>query len=293
MTATRDLPYFPFDGRGYQPAMGLAPLAIDQWIEFDDLAAEQLRLRDELLESRRADVLQYSDDAEAACLELNRALREHLFAIHSDQISGDLQRLRVTATGSVFDEPSSGEEALEQLAHLIQEDVCVLSADEQPTLIAGLVSFPSHWILAEKMNQSSDEIHAQVPGFDVKLSKPTNALLQKLQPASPVWRINWTIHTSDVLHSPTAEPPVDDLTKNNVLQSTWLRIERQTLRRLPESRAIIFTIRTYQQRMADVVRDATRRDHLAATLKSLPPETVAYKGLQSTLPLLIQVLTDQ
>ncbi|MBI1313770.1 DUF3445 domain-containing protein [bacterium] len=291
MADSDDLLYFPFDGDPYRPRMGLLPLAIESWIEVDLQVAEQLRLRAALLDAHRDDVLKFSPEAEHACRELNRTLRRHLLDCLPDYVAGDPGRIRVRATGCVVDEPTSGVEALEQLAHLVQEDFCILSDGERPVLIAGLVCFPSHWKLADKFSRSSDEIHADVPGFQEKLSTPTNAILQKVQPDSPVWRVNWTIHDSNALHRPVPEKSRREFTVDNVLDSTWLRIERQTLRRLPETGAIVFTIRTYRQRIADIIRDSDRRRNLLIVLESLPPETTAYKGLTSLLPLLTQALT--
>ena len=288
LNSSDQLPYFPFDGREFRLEMGLAPLVIENWIEFDGEAGSQLRQRAELLRTDRDQVLQYLDEAEAACLELNRVLREHLLEFLPGHFSGNADAVRVRESGVVLARPQSGLEALEQLAHLAQEDFCVLSANDQPRLIAGLVCFPSHWRLAEKIGRTSDEIHPSVPGFADRLSAPTNSVLEKLLPERPVWRVNWTIHDSDALHTPDSKRFSAGLTRDNVLQSTWLRIERQTLRRLPETGAVIFTIRTYQERMANVVQDQERRKQLSVVLKTLPAGTAAYKGLQSVLPVLNQ-----
>lgn len=285
-----ELPYFPFDGREFRLEMGLAPLAIENWIEIDGEAGSQLRQRSELLRTDRDQVLQYLDEADSACLELNRVLRKHLLDFLPDHFSGNVDDVRVRESGVVLAKPQSGREALEQLAHLVQEDFCILSSDGQPRLLAGLVCFPSHWRLPEKTGQTSDEIHSTVPGFGRRLSVPTNAVLEKLVPERAVWRVNWTIHDSDTLHTPGPKSFPVRFDAGSVLESTWLRIERQTLRRLPETGAIVFTIRTYQQCMVDVVRDSSRCEYLATVLKSMPAETAEYKGLQTVLPLLVEAL---
>lgn len=290
LNASDQLPHFPFDGREFRLEMGLAPLAIENWIEFDGDAGAQLRQRSELLRTGRDQVLQYLDEAEAACLELNRVLRKHLLEFLPGHVSGNVGEIRMRDTEVVIGEPQSGLDALEQLAQLAQEDFCILSSADQPRLISGLVCFPSHWRLAEKIGQTSDEIHSMVPGFGRRLSVSTNAVLEKLLPERPVWRVNWTIHDSDTLHTPGPKSFPEGVDAVSVLESTWLRIERQTLRRLPETGAVVFTIRTYQQRIADVVRDSNRREHLAIVMQSLPAETAEYKGLQTVLPLLIEAL---
>ena len=102
------LPYFPFDGREFRFEMGLAPLAIGDWIEFDGDAGSQLRQRAELLTTSRDQVLQYLDEAETACFELNQVLREHLLDLLPGHVSGSLAEIRVRESGAVFKEPQSG-----------------------------------------------------------------------------------------------------------------------------------------------------------------------------------------
>jgi hypothetical protein len=293
MASYGDLPHFPFDGREFRLEMGLVPLVIEDWIEFDDDAGSQLQQRAELLASERDQVLQYLDEAEEACRELNVVLRRHLLKYLPGQIAGSENQLRMRHSGMQLPEPRSGLEALEQLAHLAQEDFCILSGDERPRLIAGLVCFPSHWSLPEKLGQTSDQIHASVPDFPQRLSAPTNAVLRKLVPERPVWRLNWTIHDSETLHTPGPKSFPTELDVDSVLESTWLRIERQTLRRLPVTGAVVFTIRTYQRRMTDAVHCPGRREQLATVLTSLPAETAEYKGLRSVLPLLREALGRQ
>ncbi|MCA8994969.1 MAG: DUF3445 domain-containing protein [Planctomycetaceae bacterium] len=286
----RDLPYFPFDEQGYRPSVGLAALAPERWIEPDEHAAEQLPLRAELLANCRNDILQYREEAGNACLELNRTVRHNLLEHHRGYASGMPRQIRITPTDITLDAPTIGLNALEQLAHLVQEDICILSAEEEPRLIAALVCFPSHWQVKEKMGLTSDGIHAVVPKFAEKLATPTNAILQKLSAKRPMWRINWSIDGNNELHTPGLKTFRQDLTVDNVLDSTWLRIERQTLRRLPESGSMVFTIKTYLHRMTDVASCPTRRTKLLASLKTIPPDTADYKGLSDVLPLLVQAI---
>jgi dimethylamine monooxygenase subunit A len=58
-----------------------------------------------------------------------------------------------------------------------------------------------------------------------------------------------------------------------------LRVERQTLRRLPETGAILFTIRTYVHSLADALPHQPDRERLAAALEAIPDDVRAYKSL--------------
>jgi hypothetical protein len=71
------------------------------------------------------------------------------------------------------------------------------------------------------------------------------------------------------------------ITKDNAGQLMYLRVERQTLRRLPKSDTILFTIKTYTTKIEDVCRnepDTAKR--LAGAIRNWPPEMIAYKVMQ-------------
>ena len=57
----------------------------------------------------------------------------------------------------------------------------------------------------------------------------------------------------------------------------FLRSEQQTLRVLPRTRAVVFTIRTTVLPVADL--DADQRRRTAGLIRSLGPGLLAYRGL--------------
>jgi hypothetical protein len=58
----------------------------------------------------------------------------------------------------------------------------------------------------------------------------------------------------------------------------WLRSERQTLRRLPESGAIVFTIRTQQVPLAVLGLRPDVAHGIAASIRSWSDALVRYRG---------------
>ena len=75
-------------------------------------------------------------------------------------------------------------------------------------------------------------------------------------------------------------PPVEDL---------WLKTEYQTLRRLPKTGAILFTIRTYVQPMPEIGVEAAKTLH--KSLSGMRPELREYKGVpgEATEQLLVML----
>ena len=169
---------------------------------------------------------------------------------------------------------------LEQAALRIEEDLCVLV---DGVLAGGCVCFPSHWRLRDKLDRRVDEIHDRVPGYASELSSKVDAFLRRLTTGTVVGRRNFTIHELPDLFAPDAPPPLGVAPGEQ-----WLRSERQTLRRLPRSGAVLFTIRTQQVQLQDL--DAETRSRLAARLRAEPEALIAYRDLTERLPALLDWL---
>lgn len=169
---------------------------------------------------------------------------------------------------------------LERACRRVEEDLCVLV---DGVLVAGCVCFLSHWRLTEKLGSPVSAVHARVPGYDTDLASKVDAFLRRLTPHTVVGRRNFTIHEVPDLYAPVAPPPLDVAPPEQ-----WLRSERQTLRRLPRSDAVLFTIRTQQVQLRDLDVDTRRR--LAARLRAEPSDLVAYRDLTSRLPALVDWL---
>ena len=102
----------------------------------------------------------------------------------------------------------------------------------------------------------------------------------RLRPEAPVWRANRTLTDDPNLRlAPQRRhhPMRDDISINNVADRVWLRVEYQTLRRLPQSDVIIFTIRILRQQIASVADHPETLIQLLSSLAKLPSEVRSYK----------------
>jgi hypothetical protein len=70
----------------------------------------------------------------------------------------------------------------------------------------------------------------------------------------------------------------------------YLRVERQTLTRLPETRSVLFTILTFVLPLAMVAADRVLARLLAARLGELPDLVLAYKNLAANQRAIIDYL---
>ena len=259
-----DLPLVFMTGPA-RPGMGLHALDLDDWLWPDEDRQAEVGLRRELLSERLDEVhamLPGSAPAAAETLALvAHWLRRRAPLLLDETVLGDPLPLRAAG-------------------RLVQEDLCVMErdADGAYRLTAAVLCFPAHWRLREKLGRPLDAIHAQVPGFARHLAPPVARVLAGLTVERPVWRANWSVVESPTLFHPHERPRLADLTAENAGARLWLRVERQTLRRLPCSSAVLFTIRTLVRRL-DEVATAPVAAAMAAWLRSMEPGLAAYKGM--------------
>lgn len=252
-------PYVPLEAKGWRMAMGLRPLDLAHWLEFDEHVEDDLAQKDRLLDRDFDVVVATNPEGDEASRELLGEVRSFLAAHRPESV-------RVTPRG---------EHPIVEASRLIQEDLCVLVREDAWRLRAACVCFPSRWSLATKIATTLDDIHGPVPLYDEQLARPTNAFFDRLTPERSFWRLNWTLLDSPALHQPFGAR----VAPHGDLAQWYFRVERQTLRQLPATRAIVFTIRTYVASASALAeRDPTFVETLLRSLESAPDSVQTYKG---------------
>ena len=276
---TAPVGYLPVDGKPWRLAMGLRPLPADRWLEVDAHRPEELALKQHLLATVPADVFAALPGSEAAGAELLERVLTDLDEHHPGLVSRDGTGRLVEHTTGVAVDPA-GRHPVDVAGRLVQEDLCVMDRrDDAWRLVAASLCFPSRWRLADKIGRDLSAIHAPVPGYEDALARPTAAFFDRLRPERPVWRLNWTLIDHPDLHQPDAASRRGATAGAEPGQSLWFRVERQTLRRLDGTGAVIFTIRTYVTPLDALVgRYPDAAGALLATLPTVPDATLAYKG---------------
>jgi hypothetical protein len=283
--------YLPFgDGQPYQARMGLQPLPFEEWIEIDGAFAAQLSAKRALFEARHCDVFQALPDAKLASEETLRLLLQHLRRHHSDRFEFHGAQVRNVLTGECWDIANAHLHPLDQAGRLVQEDFCILQPDgEAYRLTAGAVCFPSNWRLADKIGHRLADVHGPVPGYADRLEKPVDRFFNNLSAEALVWRANWAIHDSpalfrtahDSVDGPIHDPTPATVTGGNAGDTLWFRVERQTLRRLPQSGAVLFTIRTHLTQLHQAIRSPKSAGDLAVVIRSMPDAVLRYRHMNA------------
>jgi hypothetical protein len=275
------LRYRPFLDGPWRLAMGLKALDLREWIEIDQRFAVELALRRELLDRRRGEVLAALPESAAGQGEVLELLLEHLperFPAHYRRSNGAILNL---VSGERFEVAAWGEAPLELAGRLVQDDLCLLQPGEHGyRLVAGVLCFPAHWRLSDKLGRPLDVVHEPVPGFGERLAPTVERFFVNLQAGRPAWRANWSlVDTPERFLPPEHRKAGRTLDAARAGETLWLRVERQTLRRLPRSGDVLFGIRTYVEPLATAIDNAAAAQALAARIAELPDAMARYKGI--------------
>jgi hypothetical protein len=152
---------------------------------------------------------------------------------------------------------------LEGAARAAWEDMCLLTRrpdEEIYRLVGAAVAFPTDWRPADKLGRPLTALHAPIHGYEEQLASGVDKFMAKLKPGGIYGRCNWFVAPTDALRW-VAGPPEQafaHVTAENAGETLFVRSERQTLRKLPQTGAIVFTIGVY-----------------VAPLGSLSPENIA------------------
>ena len=284
---TAELPpetvYRPFEPGPYRMALGLTTIPDSQWFEIDRLYPDEMHQRRHLLSERHADVFAATSGSEAARWEALAAIAANLTTHHPAWFDRSGDTLHNRLTGEAWHLPAPGCDPLECAGRLVQEDLCLIQATETgPLFTAGVLCFPSRWRLREKIGLPLAAVHGPVPFYAERLARAVDRFMRAVKPDHIASRLNWSVLDDAALFQPTgkwqqAENPA--ITAANAGERLHLRVERQTVRRLPRSAAILFGIRVHTARLCRVL--ATRDDaaRLAAALRALPDDVLHYKSM--------------
>ena len=217
---------------------GTQPLGSDDWLRVDDAFAGQMAVRDRLIAGQFDDVHQMLPEAYAAACEC----LDMVVGLLRQSAGYDVGREAIRRPDGV-EVPIDRELPLRTIGRLVQEDVCLMQAGADGHVLSGAVlCFPASWTLSEKIGRPLTGIHRPVTRYDEGIAKRVQRLFDALRTDQPLWRANALLYESPELFAPRSE--ADD-TPHLSGQGRYIRSERQVLRRLPASGAIVFTIHTY------------------------------------------------
>lgn len=292
---------FPFDRDDYMYAVNLEPhvpgrkgSAFENLIDVDEHYVSEMEDRALVLadDPKRCQMLPHMETAAWDTLELlmeeqARGYPEH-FELHRQGNSWHWinRPLGIEDRFTFGDSSTLPYNPLEYITRQAQGDFAILDhRDDNLWMDAGTVTTQADWSLDFDIGMNFMQWHAPVPlAHQMGVFDRALKFLLNLRHGQPVRRLNWTMTINPRLDTspenyPKWGPDRMTVTPENVGDKVHLRVELQSLWRLPRSNALLFPIRCYLIKLEELatVPKWARRAH--RVLKNLPPELADYKGL--------------
>lgn len=288
---TEPATYLPFK-KEYKFTMALRRLPVEEWFLIENTYKSRIQERKKIMENFWERCFLCHESSHRAIEELYRMMTCFLMSrypmifsnsekdssIMYNHITGD--QIPISPRGI---EP---EQLLLNLSKSVEEDIIILMKDPIDNLYklrATIWCFPGGFDPSSKFNKSMHEIHKPVPQLNQKLGLSIDRHFGRMKSGDYVIRNNWAVqtHTELFLASDSHFYSSDETLKPLEVEAfdyekIHVRSERQVLTKLPESEAIIFTIRTYLLSLGDIKNQGLSESFFSA-IDGLPDDFGCYK----------------
>ncbi|KAG4419193.1 hypothetical protein IFR04_007694 [Cadophora malorum] len=277
--------YRPWKAGKYNMTMGIRKMPEEDWLLIDNLYKKEQKTRVHLLQNNYEDVLQCLPAATEACKEALECIVKFLIRRYPAQFwlvnsKDGYVHNAITSKTFRFVEPYD-QHPLAIAGQLAMEDINLLmqgtgDAVNEHFLQASCSFAPAGWYIQERIGWPLWKIHTPVPLWDVKLRKAMERFFLGMKVSNPVERNNYFVQTNDTMFQ--QEPFADSVERPPRIEDIRIRYERQTLRRLPRTGAVMFLVRTYMEPMADLATDLDTLYSLRSAINAWPAEMAKYKA---------------
>jgi hypothetical protein len=291
--ATADRPlYRPYRWAAADFQLGLRPIRPETWIQIGADHAQIMRQKHERLNRFRPYYYRTLPESLPAQRELRNRVTTHLLSDHPGSFEKLDSVVRSVITGQTLDLDDNSVEPLLQLSHLIEEDFMLLDEGSGiPRIIAAANAYSTSGRLAASVGHDMEWTHAPVPQLTEKLGAKINRVIRTVHTATPCERFNWQVtpmasvffpHTDPhaanaaAMHHVAAELREDPARAGDLL---WLRVERQTLTRLPDSDSVAFSLHTYSDPLSSIRSDRESARAILTLLRDYTEERWKYSEM--------------
>lgn len=234
----QELPILPWADPKTARLPGLNPVAPGEWLLVDDAYAAQMAHKLFLMQDRESCVHRLS---EGACAAADELLTEVLAEL-SQKDGFDVRDNKVRCPDQRWVALDRAHPLL-TLGALVQEDLVIMQKQGDEHVMTGaILCFPASWSLDQKFMKTLNKIHDPVDEYTPDIARRVQRLFDGIQVGRPMWRANYLSYNDPELFQPRRE---EDRRDYDTASPTWLRVERQTMKRLPETGAVVFSIHTY------------------------------------------------
>ncbi|RAH47855.1 heme-dependent oxidative N-demethylase family protein [Aspergillus brunneoviolaceus CBS 621.78] len=279
----RPRPYRPFRW-AYHQTMSLTKMETDWWIELESTYRARIAQRRALYAQHGSGVLGALPGSELACKELMEMVLQFVCARYPQYFALEDRRIFHNRILGVSQDVTAARHPLEVLIDHIPEDFGIMLRDETTGyyfLRAGVVCSSLGWNVGKKIGMQLHEIHETIPDYKEKMRFSMDRFFTKMPADKPIQRGSWGLEVGEPLYMPQGDPhEVLRLSQDPALklEDCNLRVDWQTLRRLPLSAAVVFNFKALFTPVTEF-RDEPGVPALAATvLKHGKKNLMEYKG---------------
>ncbi|MFN7056654.1 heme-dependent oxidative N-demethylase family protein [Hyphomonas sp.] len=257
----RTPPYLPFLNGPLSLAPGLKPIEASHWLDPDTEKDVWLDDKRTLMRKRRRDVFAARPGTEEAMAEA----AEQVLAFSGSRARGDWPT------------------PLEKAASAVSDDLCLMMREGYGfwRLEAASLCAPTFWRLDEKLGEPLAGLHGPVPGANPDMVGRVRRMFDALRPGQVLERFNWTVQPGPERFTPSQEAYkrlAGILTEEGALAALWLRVERQTISKLPQTGAVLFTIRVAIDPLQAALDGPGHAEAFEAAWDGIDPVLADYKG---------------
>lgn len=233
--------------------IALGKLETDWWLELESTYIDRIAERRALFAKYSTLVLNYLPGSELACKEIMEHALQFLCARYPQHFS--LSYSPTTGEHTFHNgllstsTPTNSLHPLHVLLQNIPEDFAIMirnPSDGQYYFRAGLLCSSLGWNVDTKLGLKLSEIHAPIPDYKEKMQFSMDRYFARMPTDKPIQRGSWGLEVDKPLFMPPGDPHERYREKQDpdlVMERLHLRVDWQTLRRLPLSGAIVFNFK--------------------------------------------------
>ncbi|KIJ60634.1 hypothetical protein HYDPIDRAFT_98330 [Hydnomerulius pinastri MD-312] len=276
-------PYRPFRWE-YHQNMSLKKLEPDWWIELESTYRERIAQRKKLYVEHGKLVIDELPGSQEAQRELVEMVIQYICQRYPNQFQYN------NWTG-VFSNNILGIEVdintvhpLVFLLDHVPEDFLITQEDPETGLYvlrAAVSCSAVGWNIGQKMGRPLHQIHGPVPDYKEKMAFSMDRFFSKMPCDKPIQRGSWGLEVGEPLFLQTdeAEWSVRQAQDQDLpLSNIYMRVDWQTLRRMPKSRAIVFNFKALFTPLTDFQREPYVPKLLLKVLTEGKKSIMEYKG---------------
>ncbi|KAI9894542.1 MAG: hypothetical protein M1814_001896 [Vezdaea aestivalis] len=241
-------PYRPLRW-AYHQTMSLTKMETDWWLELFSTYKETIAQRKELYVKNGTSVLNNLPGSEPACKELMEMATMFLCSRYPELfwLSEDKTIFHNGILNNTTNLKST--HPLEVLLENVPEDFGVMLRNPDDGfyyLRAGVICSALGWSLGQKMGMQLHQIHEPIPDYKEKMQFSMDRYFSKMPTERPIQRGSWGLEVDSPLYMPPGDPHESYREYQDgslTISRCNLRVDWQTLRRLPLSGAIIFNFK--------------------------------------------------